>query len=26
LPFDPISNYNLFDKNTEEYSAKNLKK
>ena len=26
LPPGPISNYNLFDKNTKEYSAKNLKK
>jgi hypothetical protein len=26
LPPGPISNYNLFDKNTKEYTAKNLKK
>jgi len=26
LPPGPISNFNLFDKNTKEYTAKNLKK
>lgn len=26
LPPGPISNYNLFDKNTKEYTAKNFKK